>query len=101
MHVMEENKEKAVRKYRSKGAILKLLQEQAQSGQNVKSFCAAHGLAGGTFHRWKNKYGAGEATATAGFAALQVAVEPSLFATVGSIKIYQPVSAAYLKELQS
>jgi transposase-like protein len=98
---MEESKEQVVRKYRTKAAIQKLLQEQAQSGQNVKSFCAAHGIASGTFHRWKNQHGADEATATKGFATLQIASEPGLFAIVGSIRIYQPVSAAYLKELQS
>ena len=98
---MEETKEKAVRKYRTKAAILKLLQEQAQSGQSVKSFCAAHGIAGGTFHRWKNQHSADEDTVTKGFTSLQIASEAGLFAIVGGIKIYQPVSAAYLKELQS
>jgi hypothetical protein len=98
---MEETKEKVARKYRTKAVILKLLQEQAQSGQSVKSFCAVNGIACGTFHRWRNQYGTGEVTVAKGFATLQIASEPGLFAMVGSIKIYQPVSAAYLKELQS
>lgn len=98
---MEETKEKVVRKYRTKAAIQQLLQEQSQSGQSVKSFCAAHGIADGTFHRWRNHHGAGEGTSIKGFATLQIAAEPGLFASVGSIKIYQPVSAAYLKELLS
>jgi hypothetical protein len=37
--------------------------------------------------------------ACAGFATVQLIAEPGLFAAVGGIKIYQSVSAAYLKEL--
>lgn len=98
---MEEKKEKAVRKFRGKAAILKLLQDQTQSGQSIKSFCNAQGVAEGTFHAWKHKYGVGDASASAGFATIHIAPEPGLFAMVGSIKIYQVVSAAYLKELLS
>jgi hypothetical protein len=99
--MMEEKKEKAARKFRGKAAIVKLLQEQVQSGQSIKSFCDAHGIAEGTFHNWKQRYGAGVAQASGGFATLQILPERGLFAVVGSIKIYQPVSAAYLKELLS
>ena len=99
--MMEEKKEKAVRKFRGEAAIIRLLQEQVQSGQSIKSFCAAQGIAEGTFHNWKQRYGVGEVPASGGFATLQVMPEPGLFAMVGGIKIYQPVSAAYLKELVS
>ncbi len=99
--MMEEKKEKAVRKFRGETAILKLVQEQTQSGQSIKSFCIAHGIAEGTFHNWKHKYGAGSVPASKAFTTLQVVPESGLFATVGNIKIYQPVSAAYLKELVS
>jgi hypothetical protein len=99
--MMEEKKEKAARKFRGEAAILKLLQEQVQCGQSIKSFCAAHGIAEGTFHNWKQRYGSGAAPASGAFATLQVVPESGLFATVGNIKIYQPVSAAYLKELLS
>ncbi len=95
---MEEKKEKAVRKFRDQKAIVKLLQEQSQSGQNIKSFCAAHGIAEGTFHNWKHRYG-GEVDTSSGFAEVRIIPEPGLFAAVGGIKIYQPVSAGYLKEL--
>ena len=98
---MEEKKEKAARKFRGNAAILQLLEEQAQSGQNIKSFCAAHGISNGTFHNWKTKYNSEVTQATVGFATLQVMPESGLFATVGNIRIYQPVSAAYLKELVS
>jgi hypothetical protein len=95
---MQESQEKVIRKFRGRAAIVKLLQEQSCSGQNIKSFCIAHGIAEGTFHNWKHKYG-GEVDARSGFAAVQIIPEPGLFAMVGCIKIYQPVSAAYLKEL--
>ena len=96
--MMEEKKEKAARKLRGQTAIVKLLQEQSQSGQSIKSFCVAHGIAEGTFHNWKHRYG-GEVDSFPGFAPVQIIPEPGLFAIIGGIKIYQPVSAAYLKEL--
>jgi Transposase len=96
--MMEGKKEKAARKFRGQPAIVKILQEQMESGQSIKSFCAAHGITEGTFHNWKHKYG-GEVDAGFGFATVQIIPEPGLFAMVGVIKIYQPVSAAYLKEL--
>lgn len=97
---MEEKKEKAVRKFRGQTVIVKLLREQVESGQSIKSFCAARGIAEGTFHNWKHRY-SGELDARPGFVAVQMIPEPGLFAMVGDIKIYQPVSAAYLKELLS
>ena len=93
---MEEKK--VTRRFRGKATIINLLRQQVQSGQSIKSFCAAHGIAEGTFHNWKHRY-TEEASVPTGFTALQIVPEPGLFAMVGSIKIFQPVSAAYLKEL--
>lgn len=90
---MEESKGKPVRKYRSKAAILKILQDQVDSGLNVKSYCAAKGIAEGTFYRWKHKHSAASETQPVGFDILKVMPECGLFAMVGDIKIYQPVSA--------
>lgn len=98
---MTEGKVRKTRTFRGKTEILRILQEQTESGQNVKSYCAAQGIAGGTFHRWKQKYGTEHEIARPGFAALQIMPEPGLFAIVGGIRIYQPVSATYLKELLS
>jgi hypothetical protein len=96
--MIEEKKGKAARKFRGRTAIVKILQEQAESGQSIKSYCAARGIAEGTFHNWKHRY-RGEGDARPGFATVQLIGEPGLFAMVGGIKVYQPVSAAYLKEL--
>ena len=96
---MESSKRGTTRKYRGKAAIMKVLQDQAASGLNIASYCAAHGIAKSNFHRWMRKYGAAPEIDQVGFAPLQIVPEAGLFATVGSIRIYQPVSAAYLKEL--
>ncbi|HVU84753.1 MAG TPA: hypothetical protein VHC50_07920 [Puia sp.] len=98
---MEESKVKPIRKYRGRAVVLKILQDQLDSGLNVKSYCAAKGIAEGTFHRWKHKHSAPSEAEPVGFATLKVMSESGLFAVVGGIKIYQPVSAAYLKELLS
>jgi len=95
---MQESQEKVVRKFRGKVAIVRLLEEQIRSGQSVKSFCATHDIAEGTFHNWKHRYGA-KVDTRSGFSTVQLIGDPGLFAMVGGIKIYQPVSAAYLKEL--
>lgn len=98
---MVESKAGKARTFRSMAEIVKILQEQAESGQNISSFCGARGIAYGTFHRWKQKYSAGEDVTGSGFAPLHIVREAGLFAAVGNIRIYQPVSAAYLKELVS
>jgi len=93
---------KKVKVFRSKQEIERLLQEWKKSGQSVKSFCAGLHISEGTFYHWKEKYAKGNvATKKAGFAPIEIvaSARTGLFAEVGSIKIYQPVSAAYLKEL--
>jgi hypothetical protein len=88
--------------FRSKQEIERLLMEQAQSGLSVKAFCADIDIASGTFYHWKGKYAKGNVfIKKAGFAPIEVVPSTGngLFAEVGCIKIYQPVSAAYLKEL--
>jgi len=99
---MEEKLTPKARRFRGTGEILRLLQEYSKSGQNIKNFCALRNISPGTFHRWKHKYSETDPTGDpVGFAPLQIIPESGLFAAVGSIRIYQPVSAAYLKELVS
>jgi hypothetical protein len=76
-----------------------LLAQCDQSGQSVKSFCTSHNIiAHGTFYNWKHKKKNGNKE-LGGFAPVQVipSVSVGLFAEVGNIRIYQPVTAAYLK----
>jgi hypothetical protein len=93
---------KKVKVFRSKQEIERLLIEHAQSRLSVKAFCADLDFSEGTFYYWKKKF-AKEAgtTGKAGFAPIEIVPSAGngLFAEVGCIKIYQPVSAAYLKEL--
>ncbi len=87
--------------FRSKQAIELLIAEHAQSGQSVRVFCAGLHIAEGTFYHWKKTFSKDtNVTGKAGFAPIDIVPSVNgLFAEVESIKIYQPVSAAYLKEL--
>lgn len=92
------------RSRRTVGEIKELLGTFEKSDLTVIEFCKQHNLNKGTFHHWRNRYGMEVAAHDTGFAALQIAPvgssgEYSLFAEVRGIRIYQPVAAAYLKEL--
>lgn len=96
---------KEKRLFRSEEMILNILADYKQSKLSIKAFCIENNIASASFHHWKKKYGKrsvkpGKPT---GFATLQitppVAIETPLFAKVKEIKIYQWVTAAYLKEL--
>ncbi len=91
------------RQFRSQSEILELLKEQQQSGISVRAFCAERIIPEGSFHNWKKRYiAADEAADRKGFAQVELAAAAaSVFAEVNGIKLYQPVSAAYLKELVS
>lgn len=90
------------RLFRSKPAILELLREQQQSGLSIQTFCTQHSIPSGSFHNWKKKYGAGDGlSAASSFVPVQIKTSATLFAEVNGIKLYQPVSAGYLKELTS
>ncbi|WP_276505085.1 IS66 family insertion sequence element accessory protein TnpA [Terrimonas pollutisoli] len=91
------------RQFRRRSEILDLLREQQESGLSVRVFCAERSIAEGSFHNWKKRYGSeGSAANNNAFARVQVeAVAAGLFAEVNGIKLYQPVSAGYLKELVS
>lgn len=86
------------RLFRSKSAILDLLREQQQSGLSIQAFCTQHSIPSGSFHNWKKKY---DDTGSSAFTSVQISPSAILFAEVNGIKLYQPVSAVYLKELAS
>ena len=96
---------KKIRIFRSEEKILDILADYKKSELNIKTFCAANNIASATFHTWKKRYGKGvvKSFKSTGFAALQVTspatIGAPLFAEVKEIKIYQWVTAAYLKEL--
>ena len=103
---METISAKKVRIFRDKETILNILGDYEKSNLSVKAFCNENNIAPGSFHNWKKKYSNSRANRAGepGFTTLRIvpsapASGPGLFAEVNGIKIYQPVSAAYLKEL--
>ena len=83
--------------------MFKLLDRYEKSNGSIKAFCVQNKIAPATFHYWKKKYHSltVKQHEPPGFAALQITtpLATGLFAEVHGIKIYQWVSAAYLKEL--
>jgi hypothetical protein len=101
---MEVSSSAKQRVFRKKSTILSLLQEQQQSGLSIQAFCVRHSIPSGSFHNWKRRYSPDDRRiAGQSFTPLQIqpAASQQLFAEVGCIKLYQPVSAGYLKELAS
>ncbi|HVI44813.1 MAG TPA: transposase [Chitinophaga sp.] len=88
------------RKRRSKKEIHRILQEYEGCNQSIEDYCKKQNIPSNTFYNWRKKYGTG---ALGGFTKVLVTVpsQGNLFAEVGKIRLYQPVSAAYLKELGS
>jgi hypothetical protein len=101
---METSKSAKRRVFRGKLAILELLRHHRQSGLSIQAFCDQHSIPTGSFHNWKKRYSTNDnRVAEQSFTTLQIqpGVSQQLFAEVGCIKLFQPVSAVYLKELAS
>ncbi len=104
---METPVAKKIRIFRNKEAISNILANYKKSGLSIKSFCIENNIAQASFHHWKKKYSTRSVKSAklTGFATLQITspavVSTALFAVVKEIKIYQWVTAAYLKELLS
>jgi hypothetical protein len=87
--------------------ILQLLEEfDYSNGMTVKEFSALHGISDGTLYYWRKRYAAKrvESRKAGGF----IEILPSsantpvgLFAEIRGIKLFQAVSAEYLKTLLS
>jgi hypothetical protein len=90
---------------RSKAEIANLLGEFEKINASVKDFCLLHNISRTTFQKWQSRYKTKsvQQVSSSGFAELQISghetVKPDLFAEIRVIKIYQPVTAVYLKEL--
>jgi hypothetical protein len=99
---MEQIINKPTRHRRNRAAILELLDKFKESQLSIKEFCLLHQISQASFHKWQSRYRnkAFGKPAPGGFADLHVTASAHrLFAEVKGIKIYQPVAAAYLKEL--
>jgi transposase-like protein len=102
---METPVAKKIRVFRSEETILNILADYKKSGLSIKAFCIENDIAQASFHNWKKKYSKRTVKPgrQPGFAKLQITTpviaSAPLFAEVKEIKIYQWVTAAYLKEL--
>ena len=100
---MDQNK--PIRHRRSRQQIEELLNLFANSKVTVKDFCKQQGISRANFHKWKSRYKSKPdgKEKTTGFARVDVvdlsSISQRLFAEVNGIKIYQAVSASFLKEL--
>jgi hypothetical protein len=100
-----ESNQISPRSRRSKLQIQELLNEYEKSKLSVADFCKLHHISIKNFHRWKSRYKTNgvDKNKTSSFATLDVVDStqflPGLFAEVKGIKVYQSVSASFLKEL--
>jgi hypothetical protein len=109
--IVQNNAAVRTQTVRSEEQILKLLEEFDTSGFSVKDFCEVSDINEATFYSWQKRYRLkpdGEAKSLpagqSGFTTIEVLpsaseTKPTLFAEVGSIKLYREVSAEYLKSL--
>ena len=100
---MEQLDQKPFRPRRSKDQILELLDQFEKSTLPAKEFCLRHHINPAIFNKWKSRYKSKRVIKkrTSGFATIDVAGSSTvaLFCEVKGIRIYQVVSASFLKEL--
>src|SRR5687768_42381 len=103
---MEQMNGKQIKSRRSRAQLLDLVKEYDKtSGLTIKAFCKLNQISEGSFYSARSRYLATGAfkQKPSGFITLASPVlkEPAvtLFAEVNGIKLYQPVSADYLKSL--
>ena len=105
---MEQTENQSGSGKRTKEQIRHLLSEYEKSqGLTVKEFCKQHDISEGSFYSFRSRYGFKSKAKgkTGGFIAIATPMlkdsTNALFAEVNGIKIYQAVSADYLKILAS
>lgn len=102
---MSNHQADAVNRRRTSQEIQLILQQYRESGATAASFCQQHGLNEGTLHTWRKRYRVAVESAkpTGSFVKVQVndTMLPALFAEVRGIRLYQPVSPAFLISLLS
>lgn len=99
---MEQQQISSRRNRRTREQIENLLAEFSKANQTVKQFCQANNIIAGTFHKWqaRSKGKTFRKPGGSGFAPVVVkSSSTGLFAEVKGIRLYQPVSAVFLKEL--
>ncbi len=98
---MNMEQDRAKRSRRTAKEIRRLLELFDTSGLNAKQFCITNAISETVFYKWCGRYRAMEEKNE--FIPLEVSTatptEGALFAEVSGIRIYQAVSASFLKEL--
>ena len=105
---MEQTEKKSGSGKRTREQILQIIaQYKKAEGLTVKEFCRQHGISEGSFYSFRSRYGFKNQSKnkSGGFIAITTPLlkdsASSLFAEVNGIRIYQAVSADYLKTLAS
>ena len=105
---MEQTEKQSGSGKRTREQILQILSLYEKSqGLTVKEFCRQHNISEGSFYSFRSRYGFKNKAKdkTGGFIAIAPPMlkdsPTALFAEVNGIKIYQAVSADYLKFLAS
>jgi hypothetical protein len=103
---MKKEEQKARRLRRTHSELESLLKEfESSKDITIKEFCRQHQLGEGTFYNFRKRYRqhSSKADRTGKFIAItsvsQERVAERLFAEVNGIRLYQPVTAEYLKSL--
>ena len=99
---MEPSHLRTATKRRTRAQMLELKESFEKSNLAVHSFSRLHNISTAILYRLKNAYQNGGGKSS-GFARVDPSsspcASPGLFAEVRGIRIYQPVSASFLKEL--
>jgi hypothetical protein len=103
---MEQIVNKLPRVRRTQEQIKQLLEEFKNGDKKVSKFCELHRINNATFHKWQSRYKekVQKKSKPGGFTKIKIHTPDLnltgvLFAEVQGIKLYQPVTASYLKEL--
>ena len=102
---MSTKLKKTTKSRRSEAEISHLMEKFDKESMKVKDFCEVHNISDATFYNWRKKYPPIEISPSEGFIEIIPTLRPNdspaerLFAQVGQICIYQPVSPDYLKSL--
>jgi hypothetical protein len=103
---MDQAQTTQVRHRRSRQQIQELLRLFSKSNVSVKEFCRDHNIHPANFHKWRARYKSKVVSnpKSPGFSSIDIIAAPpntfpQLFAEVKGIRVYQPVSAMFLKEL--
>ena len=95
--------EQSKRTRRTSEEIKKLLELFSQSGISANDFCILHGISEVLFSKWRSRYLNKQALKENNFVLLHntsgMENASFLFAEVKGIRIFQAVTASYLKEL--